>query len=296
MASLGLGAVQFGLNYGVSNRVGKPAQADVARMLATAAAGNISVIDTAPEYGDSEAVIGSSLPARHTFRLVTKTRRVAAASIGDAEVENIHRDLDASLARLGQSKIFGVLIHHVADLLKPSGERFVGALESLRASGRVSAIGVSAYDGNQIDAVLRRFRPDIVQLPLSALDQRLVRSGHVAKLASIGVAVHVRSVFLQGALLMRPEELPAHLLGVRPYVEAFRKAGEFAGLSPLAAALSFARNVGGVDTVLVGVTTTQELRQVLDAWDTAGPNSPKFDLPEPPPDEALIDPRRWRTA
>ena len=42
---------------------------------------------------------------------------------------------------------------------------------------------------------------DIVQLPLSLHDQRMLENGTVARLRSSGVAIHARSIYMQGLLL-----------------------------------------------------------------------------------------------
>ena len=56
---LALGTVQFGLNYGVSNRSGKTKTDEVKRILKLAKSASLNTIDTAAAYGDAEAVLGN---------------------------------------------------------------------------------------------------------------------------------------------------------------------------------------------------------------------------------------------
>ena len=49
---------------------------------------------------------------------------------------------------------------------------------------------------------------DLVQAPVNLLDRRMVRSGWLPRLSRLDTALHVRSVFLQGLLLMPPPERP----------------------------------------------------------------------------------------
>ena len=51
IGKLGLGTVQFGLDYGVTNRRGKVASAVAERIVAQALAAGIRVFDTAAVYG-----------------------------------------------------------------------------------------------------------------------------------------------------------------------------------------------------------------------------------------------------
>ena len=65
---LGIGTVQMGLAYGISNTSGKTTGQEVIKVLEVAARNNIRIIDTAAQYGDSEGVLGNSLPEGHGFQ------------------------------------------------------------------------------------------------------------------------------------------------------------------------------------------------------------------------------------
>ena len=52
-----LGTVQFGLSYGVANRVGQPDYQDVVEIVAAALEGGVNAFDTAAAYGTSEEVL-----------------------------------------------------------------------------------------------------------------------------------------------------------------------------------------------------------------------------------------------
>ncbi len=173
--NLGLGSVQFGLDYGIANATGRTPAPEVAAILALAAERGVKVLDTAPSYGDSEAVVGRALPADQDFRIISKTRYFRLAKIGREEVATLDSDFRASLERLGVERLYGLLLHHCDDLLAPGGERLWAAMAALKDRGLVAKIGVSVYTKRQIEAVLERFTIDLVQLPLNVLDQRLSR-------------------------------------------------------------------------------------------------------------------------
>src|ERR1700736_366409 len=54
---LGLGTVQFGQAYGVSNSAGQVPVAEVRAMLARAAGEGVALLDTAANYGQAEEVL-----------------------------------------------------------------------------------------------------------------------------------------------------------------------------------------------------------------------------------------------
>lgn len=282
-AHLGLGTVQFGLSYGPARA---PIRApDVGRILVRAAAAGVTVLDTAPSYGQSERVLGEQLPRQHGFRLVTKTVPGTDDVVGD---------LRSSLRLLAVEAVDGLLVHAPDDLLGPRAGRVWAALCEVRELGLAAKIGVSVYHPRQAEGILARFSVDMIQAPFNVFDQRLRTSGLLGKLQSIGVEVHARSVFLQGRLLDRPEQLPAHLSELRDPLAVFRRMAHERGLDPLAAALGFVRQTPGIDVALVGIDTPAQLDQILGR---AGRDvEPAVFGSLAVEDERLVDPSRWEKA
>lgn len=262
--ALGLGTVQFGRDYGVSNPAGQVPLSVVRRLMEVAAGHEIRFLDTAMLYGTSESVLGEALAAGHRFEIVTKTP-VFGHDPDPSDADRAREAAERSFERLRASRLYGLLAHDADDLLRPGGDRLYGVLRDLRDEGRIRKIGASVYDGRQIDALLDRYRIDLIQLPLNVFDQRLIGSGHLARLVENGVEAHVRSAFLQGALLMAPGDLPPRLEALRAHLEAFERSAAAAGVSRLDAALGFLRTQP-VDVVLVGVTAEAELRQIIESW------------------------------
>ncbi len=292
-ARLGLGTAQFGMRYGVSNTNGTPSLDEVGAILEFAAAHGVNIIDTAPAYGTSEEVLGKCLPGNHRFNIVTKTTTHKGGTVGGQQVRQLNETFHQSLNRLRQKSIYGLLVHHADDLLCEGGKRLFDAMLLLQKKGLVEKIGVSVYTGSQIDRILDTFEIDMIQVPLNVFDQRLVRSGHLAALKRRGVEVHVRSVFLQGLLLMSPESL-------NPYFEhagqRFREYSQFLeerGLTLLEGPLSYVAALPEVDAMTVGVTTLVEMRQVVNARTVRPIESADF-AAVACDDEKVINPSLWR--
>ena len=201
--------------------------------------------------------------------------------------------LITSLQRLQAPKLDGFLLHRASDLLAPDGEALLDWLESLRDRGLVDRIGVSIYGASELEE-LPLDRLQLVQLPLSVFDQRLIRDGTVSRLQELGISVHVRSVLLQGLLLQSPHHWPDHLSPVfRDHHARWLEHLHQEGLSPLAGALGFVRASEGVEAVLVGVVSSQELDQVLRAWSQAGSSPPEAPLDSAWENAVDLDPRCW---
>ena len=281
-----LGTVQFGLSYGVTNQAGQVPEEEVLRILDLAASSGIELLDTAQAYGTAESVLGRCWPEDMPRRLISKL----AAGAGRQSWET---SLIASLHRLKTPKLDGFLLHNASDLLAPDGEELLNWLEGLRERGLVERIGVSIYEASELER-LPLDRLQLVQLPLSVYDQRLINDGTLSKLKDLGIAVHVRSVFLQGLLLLPPHHWPDHISpAFREHHAQWLKELNQEAVSPLAGALGFVRACEGVEAVLCGVVSRMELVEILETWGqhvafvSAAPEKWGWENVKD------LDPRRW---
>ena len=128
---IGLGTAQFGFDYGITNRSGRLSGDAVSEILRRAQKLEIGLLDTAPAYGDSEAVIGA-LDPDGAFEIITKILPVSADIIGAAEADEVEQEFDRSLGRLGRSSVEGLLVHHGSQFLAPGGEHLLKRLMKLR--------------------------------------------------------------------------------------------------------------------------------------------------------------------
>lgn len=265
---LGLGTVQFGLPYGVSNSVGQTDATEVGRILERAASAGIEYLDTAPLYGESESRLGDCLRQSARFRIVTKTPHFEAGEITSREVDRFEAVFHASLEHLGRHAVYGLLVHRADDLLKPGGQRLYEAMQGFKQQGLVEKIGISAYSPEQIEQVIERYRIDLVQAPISVFDQRLLAGGWLTRLKERGIEIHARSVFLQGLLLMDMEAVPSYFAPIRERLQVWRAMAAQHGLAPLEAALGFVMGLKEVDLVLCGVNNLEQLEGLLQAAHT----------------------------
>jgi aryl-alcohol dehydrogenase-like predicted oxidoreductase len=254
---LGLGTVQFGQPYGISNRRGRVPQADAAQILTRAAQAGLGWLDTAAAYGDAEVTLGALQEYAKPLRLATKT---VTAKGGMATVLSAAR---RSVERLQRRPVDLLLVHAASDLMGPEGPALWEGLRSLRDEGLFRAIGISAYPADEPEALARRFEPDAMQIPVSLLDQRLLADGTLARLKDMGVQIHARSLFLQGLLFLTSDQLPPSLAAAAPHLDAVRARAAEAGATPLSAALGFALSRPEIDVALVGVTSIDELEEII---------------------------------
>ncbi|MFT4090603.1 MAG: aldo/keto reductase [Asticcacaulis sp.] len=284
-ATLGLGSAQFGCDYGISNPRGRVAEDEVRQILSYAADCGIRTIDVAPYGGDVERILGRCWPFPSPFKPQIRTLRV------EKGLDWVESRLKRSVDHIGLARAQVALIDNAEDLMGAEGDALWARLEKLKAEGLISRIGINASLKDQPVLLAKRFKPDLIQLPCSLLDQRLVKNGEIEALAALGTEVQIRSVFLQGLIFVPRQDLPPNLQSIGPQLSRIRRHLAETGTDPLHAALSFALNLKGVSSVIVGVTSSAELRAVIAASDRPKPDLAweSFALN----DEVALEPDLW---
>jgi aryl-alcohol dehydrogenase-like predicted oxidoreductase len=180
------------------------------------------------------------------------------------------------------------LLHRPQELGLAHGRKLFDALKTLKARGFVRKIGVSIYEPQELASIVATYPLDLVQAPLNLLDRRLVQSGWLDRLATAGIEVHARSVFLQGLLLMSSR--PAYFRNWANVWERWDDWFASRGCTPLAACMQFVLSLRQVARVVVGVDSVTQLHAIL-----AAVTFPRGDWPEEiwSDDPALLNPGRW---
>ena len=278
-----LGTVQFGLAYGVANTGGQVSYEEVLRILKTAHAHGVRVLDTAISYGNSELVLGKALDelgVKQEFSIITKIRHLPA-DLKEEEVESFVRaSVQESKERLGVERLYGVLFHN------ESGARFLPQLAKLKAEGLVEHYGVSLDSLAAADAT---YECDFLQVPGNILDTRFDAVKTTAK-------IFMRSAFLQGLLLMEPEDIPAGLQPFMAQIQAFEPIRRRLGLSRFEFHLRYNLSRPRIDQVLFGVLNNAQLEANIRAAE-AGPLPPdimaEIEAMRKPLPETIVRPSCW---
>lgn len=276
MQSLVLGTAQWGADYGVTNAAGRLADADLRRLLDRARALGIGALDTAAGYGDAEERIRQFAPS---FACQTKI----SANGGSPVL--VRAELTASLERLGRSSVDACLVHYWAALDERDRASAVEALREARADGLVRAIGISAGTSQDLESAIEQFPGlDVVQAPVSVLDQRLDGSAVVRRLRERGVHIQARSIFLQGLALTDRPDLP---FSDHPAIRALRASGR----DRLGLCLGYVRSRDWIDSVVIAPTTEHELDAIHQAYEVAATDVDWSAFAAS--DDLLLEPWRW---
>ena len=263
LSRLMLGTVQFGLPYGVANRTGQPTYLDILKIVTVAVEGGVNCFDTAAAYGTSEEVLGNvtrELGIADQVTIVTKIRPLNPTELSDAKLAAIAiaQSVADSRRRLQQDSLPVVLFHRETDAIHAH------VLRELQTKGWVQQIGVSC-DNLPGPAAAFAAAGDFsaLQIPGNILDRRHQQSGIFKQAAALRVAVFVRSVYLQGLLLMPENEIPRGLRDVIPVRQQLADLADQAGMDLTELALRFLLSEEGVTCVLTGVETVEQIQRNL---------------------------------
>lgn len=285
---LALGTVQFGLPYGIAGREQPVPEDEVRSILECAWERGVRVLDTAAAYGDIEERL-RRLCGPVPFQIISKIPAVpselapaAAASWARAQAERSRHRLDGLL--------IGMMFHRAEDLLGERGLAIWNAVSEWTDSAGLR-LGVSCYDARTCLSLSRSFCISLAQLPGNVFDQGIATE---LPLAVPGLEIYLRSVFLQGLLLMSRADGETRLPIAAEALDRWHDWCLERGLSQLSAALAVGKSFSAVSSILVGVDSLQQFVDIADAWDAvdARDASDASTLAVQSPD--IIDPRYWQ--
>jgi len=295
LSRLGLGTVQWGMKYGIANTAGQPGPGEVAQMLRAAHECGVSWLDTARAYGESEEVVGKALEEtglRDEFTIVSKVCHIDPDA-GDAPAQ-IEQSVAASMAALGVEHIPILLVHKGTDLHVP------GVWEEMlrqKRKGNAGRLGVSISHEpvKTVGYALGLESMEAVQVAINVFDQRLARAGVLDQLAARGVLVFVRSVYLQGLIIMPQERVPEHLADALPFRrEVAQRAAQW-GRDLKEVAVQFVLGLPGVTSAVIGCEAEEQVRDNASLVASAPLTGDQMDallaMPEAP--AHVVEPWQW---
>lgn len=279
---IALGTAQFGLNYGIAGRGEVVPRTEMYQILERAWDLGIRRIDTAPVYGSIEKEL-KTLLKKYPFKVVSKIPFV----LSHLEKEDIARFILTHI-RNSQNNLedsLDTMLFHRADDLLSEQANFIWEVAAKALKNSNIRLGVSCYSPDELRDLCKRFPIQVAQVPGNAFDQRLKLTDGIPD-----VEIHLRSVFLQGILLLSTDQISVKLPNAREALKNWRAWCEENNLSPLQGALSYVNSHPNVSYCVIGVDRLSQLEEIYDCWTTLP--SIKTDPPSVT-DLDIIDPRCW---
>jgi aryl-alcohol dehydrogenase-like predicted oxidoreductase len=246
-----LGTVQFGINYGINNSSGKISTDNAWEILNFSNLNGITQLDTAASYGDSEQVIGKYLKNNidKEFKIISKLF---------LKNQTLEDSLRSTINKLNIKTLETILFHSHEDYLVHKNEiidfnnKFKGRL--------FKNIGVSAYTNKEVEEIIKDECVDVIQMPFNILDNASKREETYKKIKRHGKKLHTRSIFLQGLIFKKVNELQGEFKVLQNTFLKIEKLCKEFNLTTNELALSYVLSKDYIDGVLIGVDSLDHLK------------------------------------
>ena len=264
-----LGTAQLGMHYGIANRTGMPDANAAVSIIARAWEGGVGELDTGQAYGDSEARLGRALKELgigNKVNIISKFH----PKLDHRDSAALRCSVEKSLSLLGINKLHAMLLHR-EELLAHWDKGLGKNLLRLVEEGLIRQVGISIYTPQKALQAINTDGISLVQIPGNLLDRRFENAGIFEQARRCGKSIYLRSVFLQGLLLMDVAELSGSMEFAIPVVDRLIKFSQQSGFSIMQLALGFAKSAYWGHKVVVGCETLEQMQQNLELWQTELP-------------------------
>lgn len=284
---LSIGTANFDQSYGISNNKSKLSLKTIKKILNYTGKKGVKSLDTSISYGNTEKILGKL--NLKTYKIFTKLPKLPK------DCKNIRgwvlNNIKNSTNRLKIKKIKGIFLHHSEDLIGKNKKKLYNSLNEAKKKGLVEKIGVSIYDFKTLDKILSEFKIDIVQVPFNIFDRRLQQFKYLKKIKKKKIEIHVRSIFLQGLLLLKNSKIPKNFIKWFSLFKLWHFWLKTNNIQNLNACINYVFHVKEIDKIIIGVKNLKQIKQIFKAIENKSTLYPKNLFSD---DYNLINPMKWK--
>ena len=288
-----LGTAQLGMAYGIANIAGQPDIKTAEAIIESAWRGGIRKFDTAQAYGTSEKVLGKVIQKYNLSEKIQITTKLSP-EVNPLSQKAVFASVEQSLNHLGLSKIYCLMLHR-ENTLHGWHDGIRKVMKALIDSQRIETIGVSVYSS---DAALQAFKTDgisVIQIPSNVFDRRFEKAGVFSENFSGDKQIYIRSVFLQGLLFLKPDDLPSDMMFAYHTLNQYESLIDEYNISKLELALCYVKQAYPKAKIIIGAETCDQIIDNLLAWKSIVPDILMEQVQEifMKVDEKILNPSLW---
>ena len=286
MPEIVLGTANFGREYGIANQGKLLSLSESKSIINWSQENGINHFDTAIAYGDAEEILGNYLDLSLEPAIDTKLDEKSCES-SQSIVERARKTRDM----LGVKSLSTLYLHDEGILQTSKKHEISVGLREVLNLGIAKQIGVSVYTESAIMAC-KKALPElsIFQVPENICDRRLISSRLINALATDGNSFIIRSIFLQGLLLMDPISIPPKLGLATTAIKALNEFASVNSLPAMELCLAYAYSIPWASGIVIGVASLEQLKEIQES-SLSLPNGWDKAISTLPPE--IIDPRKW---
>jgi len=282
---ISLGTANFTQRYGLNRDGLKLSINEINKILNFSIKHKINNLDTAVAYAGVEKKLGKF--NLKDFKISSKLRPI---SKNTHNIEKkIFSEIHSSLNKLRVKRLEILFLHNANDLIdEKKNLKIYETFKKAKKLNLIKKIGISVYSVKELIKIIEKFKIDAVQLPYSLLDRRFEKVYPLLKKKNI--YIQVRSIFLQGVLLQKIENLPKYFLKFKE-IEKLEKWIKKNKISKLETSINFIKQSNFINSYVIGFNNLEQLAQIIKCFKKKQKLFPKKIFSN---NLNLIDPRRWK--
>jgi|MDTG01.5.fsa_nt_gb aryl-alcohol dehydrogenase-like predicted oxidoreductase len=252
-----LGTANFQKKYGLSKK--NINFSEIKKLITLLKKNNIKEIDTAITYHAESKI--KYLPSK--YKVNTK---IPTLNLSENIKKNIYFMIERSLKILKKKKFESILLHNPSQIFTKKGNEILDTITELKKNGLTKKVGFSVYTPNELKNVIKEFKPDLVQIPLSIADKRFIKGKFLLRLKKRGIKIHARSIFLQGLLIFDAQKRPKYFNSWKKDLKNWDDYIISNNFDRLKVCLDFISTIKEVDKFVVGFNTTNQLKEIINNY------------------------------
>ena len=257
-----IGTANLNKNYGFGQRSSVFQSNDLDKLFFEIQNNENIFLETSQNYEGVEELIGKYAKGKLLDKITTKI----SPDKNDTASSIIYM-VNKSLEKVGQESFYSVLLHNPEILSYENAADIIKGLEQCTDLGLTKSIGISSYESQQVIQLKKRF-PQLTdfQINENVVDQKNFKNTDLITLSKTGNKIFVRSIFLQGNLLVDYSDLPEFLIPQQEIFKKFIELCESNKVSQIKCCLDYAKQISWSSGIVVGINKFTDLTDVIENY------------------------------
>lgn len=250
--------------------------------------------DTAYDYKRSEDILGENIEKVFTNKKPLIDTKIPKKLKFINNVSNLKQIVLNTKKKLKIKKINTLYVHDTKQLLQKKGKKLYSELINLKKRKLIRNIGISVYTIKETQKIIKKYKIDIIQVPYNLIDNRFTNKNFLRLVKKKKCKLIARSIFLKGLLLKKPHKMNPYFKKWYKYFKNLNRKIKIENLSVKKLTLSRLNREKTINSFIVGISNTNQLREISDILKNKKDKLLKeIDIPNIE-DQNLINPRYWK--
>lgn len=287
MTKIVVGTANFINSYGLNNFKFK--KKEIKKILIELKKRNINFFDISFSYGFNKDFLKeiNFRKAKIILKLKLPSNKIPFF------LDNIEKKITNYLHHFNIKKYEAVMLHNSKDLSTIHANKLVKILNNLVKKKITKKIGVSIYDPKELNLVLNKLKPQIIQAPLNIFDNRILDPRWLQKIKKRKIKIQARSIFLQGMIFKTNDLIKKKFKdkNINKIFKNFEKTCTSQNITRLEYAIDFIKKQKKIDFITFGFDSLYQLKKILFFYKKKNYVKQKnFNVKN----MKFIDPRKWK--